>query len=380
MFFGCLLAVSTPIYGQQNVFLDFDSGTDGSIVYTTAMRNDIEALMTDIYADFDVSFSSTVPTSGQFSTLTFNSGNLGGLADAIDFRNLDQSDNAVINVDGIGFTSTADIVGLSANIAAHEFGHLMGLRHRDAFGPIGSGVIPGQVAPFFPDYPGTTNADEFGDHTLATPAFGADIARFVDPTWLSERSAIRLSLITQGNLIDETALTNNTIADAQALNLEQLLAPNTIVEGDNAGLGDFFDVDNVIVEGTITAGDVDVYSFEANEGDLFNFEVISSAVGRLDSFDTTLSIFDETGAFVDYYGVDAFNDDEIETLDSTIIDLFLPTSGTFFVQVTGFDGADSGEYELLFTRFNGIAAVPEPSALLGLAMLAGGAVLRRRRT
>ncbi|MFK7766350.1 MAG: PEP-CTERM sorting domain-containing protein [Mariniblastus sp.] len=373
-----VVSISSLSFGQQSVFLDFDSGTDGSINYTTAMRSSIQSLMTDIFDDFGVTFSLSNP-GGEFTTLTYNAGGAGGLADGIDFRNLNKSDNAVINVDGLGFSETDDLVGLSANIGAHEFGHLMGLRHRDSFGPIGSGVIASQASRFLPVYPGPTNADEFGDHVMSTPAFGADINRFTDPVWLSERSAIKLAMIDQGTVINEVAGSKNDIANAQSIAMGKMAVANTIESGDNAALGEFFDVDNAIILGSLDAGDQDLYSFDGLAGDLFNFEVMSSVLGRTSSFDTTISILDSNGALVDYYGSTAFNDDEIETTDSVIIDLFLPSDGTYFVQVAGFNAAQTGDYELAFSRFNGAFAVPEPGAMVVLMMMGAGVLTRRRR-
>ena len=253
--------------------------------------------------------------------------------------------------------------------------HLQGLRHRDSFGPIGSGVLPGIEGGFLPGYAGPTNATEFEDHVLSTPAFGADINRFTSPVWLSERSAIKLAFNEEGTVTGEAGGFNDTIASAQSLVLGLLDAPNTILAGQNTG--EVFDVDALAVTGTISAGDV--YSFEGEAGDLFNFEVISQAVGRLATFDTQISLFDENGDFVDYFGQDAFNDDEIETFDSVIIDLVLPNTGTYFIQVNGFDGGDAGDYELFFSRF-AIAAVPEPSSMVMLAFAGFVEMIGRRRS
>ena len=364
---------------QQTVFLDFDTGTAGSVNYTQAIRNDIVSNLDTIYQDFGVTFLQAAPASGAFSTLQFNAGAVGGLADGIDFRNLNQSDNAVINASGLDDGSAASIAGFSANIAAHELGHLLGLRHRDAFGPIGSGVFAGTSGSFLPAFPGPTNATEFVDHVLSTPALGANIARFEDPIWFSERSAIKLAAISQLNVVNEVATNNDSIANAQALTLGQLVVPNTIITGQNSGIGDF-DVDAISVTGSIDVGtDDDFYSFQGAAGDLFNFEVISSGNSNItDTVDSQISIFDANGVAVNYFGQAAFNDDEIETLDSVIIDLVLPTTGTFFIQVGNF-GTSTGDYELFFTRFNGAVAVPEPASagVLLIGLIACG--LRRRR-
>ncbi len=378
------LVSEQTLLGQQNVLLDFDSGTDANINYSAASRNQVQSTLETIYQDFDINFFQTSPTTGPFTTLTFNSGTPGGLADGIDFRNLNQSDNAVINAAGLGLTSTADIIGISGNIAAHELGHLLGLRHRDSFGPIGSGIfagLPGGAGNLNPIFPGPTNATEFGNHVLSTPAFGASVARFAQPVWLSERSAIKLTHAEQGTVVAESAAPNNTLATAQSLTPDNLLVPNTIVAGQNAGVGPFFDVDTLSVTGSITAGDIDLFQFEAEAGDLFNFEVSSSSnVNIANSFDTQLSILDSSGNFVDYFGTNAFNDDEIESFDSVIFDLVLPADGTYFIQVNGFAAGSAGDYELFFSRFNGGVAVPEPTSmavLLGVAAIAG---LRRRRS
>ena len=43
--------------------------------------------------------------------------------------------------------TSANIIGLSATITAHELGHLSGLQHQDAIGPIGSGTISDGIDP-----------------------------------------------------------------------------------------------------------------------------------------------------------------------------------------------------------------------------------------
>ena len=133
-----LLAVSfvcaVPLaLAQQVVLLDFDTGTDGSITYTSEMRDDIEALMEGHYADFDVTFTQTTPASGPYSTLVFNSGGAGGLASKIDFRNQDPNDTAVINVDGLmGVSTTAEIVSATAIIQDEASGTATRMVHPDS--------------------------------------------------------------------------------------------------------------------------------------------------------------------------------------------------------------------------------------------------------
>lgn len=369
------LAVSTTVSAQQVVLLDFDTGTSGNINYTAAMRNQIQSIMQDQWSMFDVSFTLTNP-GGQFSTLRFNAGSPGGLADQIDFRNLDKTDDAVINVDGLGIASSNYVLA-SANIGSHELGHLLGIRHRDSFGPIGSGVsAPIGPGPFGPNYPGPTNADETDDHIMATPAFGTPLSGIFTQNWLSERSAIKMEFARSGTVISESAAPNDSIATAQPLNLGNMTVPNTISNGDNSGIGDF-SVDAISVTGEISSGESqDFYSFQANQGDLFNFEVMSSVLDRIgNSIDSMISILDSNGALVDYYGTNATNDDEIETTDSVIIDLLIPSDGTYYVMVEPFSSGDTGQYELFFHRFNGAVPAPATAMLVGM----GGLFATRRR-
>ena len=72
----CLVGI-TNAHATQMVYLDFDTGTDGAVVYTPAMRDQIEALMEGHYADFDVSMTQSIP-GGDYSTIFFNSGGAGG--------------------------------------------------------------------------------------------------------------------------------------------------------------------------------------------------------------------------------------------------------------------------------------------------------------
>ncbi len=370
---------------QQVVFLDF-SGTDGSIPYTAADMATILGLMDGHYAAFDFTFTLSAPTSGPFSTITFNAGVAGGLAEHIDFGNTDKSDSAVVNIDGLGIVGMPAINMASAIIGSHELGHLLGLRHGDSYGPIGSGIhSPPGAGAYLPAYPGPAGAVETTDHIMASPAsVGSTIGDVTSPSWFSERAAVKLAMNEGGSFIGETPGPKGTLATAQAITLSSLIVPNTIVAGANAGAGPAFSVDAVAVSGDLSTGtETDFYSFLGSAGDLMNIELLSALSSwkpGASVFDTTVRVVDAGGTVIPYYAGSAVNDDEFESFDSILIDLILPADGMYFIEVdrSSFAPGATGTYELFVYRFNG--AVPEPAsaAIIGISLI-GLAFYRRRR-
>jgi hypothetical protein len=382
---------SVPVCAEtQKVFLDFDSFTMGpDHVYTPDERAAIVAKLAEDYVAFDFSFHLT-PPAAPFATGVFNFGPTGGDASEIDFRNLSLTGVASVDVNAKPFPmggTSAEFVGLSSTIAAHEVGHLVGLRHGDAFGPLGFGIhSPPGALPYVPDYPGPTLAsplDETNKHTLATPgATGQTVAEGIADTYFGVREAIRLEFIETGSVVAETGLPHGDIASAQAITLAALPVSNTTKPGD-LHFGVTLDVDAVTVTGSLDASaEIDYYSLTGTGGEIFNFEVISSVLERFAGdakIDPEITVFDSSGFMLPYYSSTAFNDDEFETVDAILIDLVLPADGTYFVKINASDPDDLGSYELFAYRF-----VPEPGgmtlAALGSAALAAALVSRRRWT
>ena len=105
---------------------------------------------------------------------------------------------------------SSNIVGLTTTIAAHELGHLSGLQHQDAFGPIGSGIYAGvNPAEFYPAYTGAAerHRDAAGHHGLAGLR-RHDAARHGRPaaTYVGERDAVKLAFNDTGTVLQQANL------------------------------------------------------------------------------------------------------------------------------------------------------------------------------
>ena len=74
---------------------------------------------------------------------------------------------------------------------------------------------------------------------------------------------------------------------------------------------------------------------------------------QVNPIDPNLAVLDASGNFVDYYGSDAFNEDELKTPDSIMYDLILPVDGQYIIKVDSQDDFDIGVYELFVYRFDG---------------------------
>ena len=101
--------------------------------------------------------------------------------------------------------TSADFIGLSATIAAHELGHLSGLEHGDAYGPIGSGIYAGVNPDLYnPPYPGPTDADETILHIMASGAsVNATLQDAINDPFFGEREAIALAFGENGSPTNE---------------------------------------------------------------------------------------------------------------------------------------------------------------------------------
>ncbi len=334
----------------------------------------------DVYSEFTVQFTQTRPIFGLFSTIFINQPPTGGLAQEIDFRNLNLGLNATVDVNNLlgGFgdppATSSNFVELTAKIVAHELGHLMGLRHRDAFGPIGSGIgfQPGRAA-YTPPYPGPVAANETNRHIMGSPAAtGESLQDAISGQYFGARSAVKLAFFSfQGQVLGEQFGTHDTPLTSQPITLSNLVVPNTEMTGSLVGLE--FDVEATVVTGAVQgAGEVDVYSFDATAGQVLNMELMSSVLASsplprfTQAFDTMISVVDASGTAIPYYAGTAINDNEFESTDSILIDLIIPADGTYYIQVESSTGLEVGQYELFVYNFeaNTPAAAPGGGTLI----------------
>jgi hypothetical protein len=400
------------------VVLDFDGGVsaydvtvenlDGtsrlltqlpSHVYTLEERAQIEAAIAADVGPFGIVVSQAAPADGEFSTLTFNAplpvrliavqgggflidGSFGD-SDSIDQRNRDRSDNAVIAAHLWEFLALSDpsgqsfsrvsglavdaehplaervseaVIRQSANTAAHELGHLLGLRHHDGFGPPGSGLPdlgPSEGAPdplaFIPPFEGPRSADETVLHLMSTGRTGVTPGdRASLDQFFSERSAVK---IVAGQLSTPTPE-----AEARCSTLEpiQLAVPNPVLEGIDAGLAQL-DVKLLLVSASISAADeIDDFRFHGVAGEVWTIELVSTSDPHfVEPVVSDLRLFSErpdgTRELI------ASNAQTFEPNDPLLLDIELPVDGTFVLEVDAPDTA--------FIDSDGDGAVDDPISL-----------------
>jgi Ca2+-binding RTX toxin-like protein len=409
------------------VLLDFDSAYNaarGDYNYSVAERNLIQQKLTTTYAAFNWSFTQsesearglTADMGRSFVRLAIGQGRGGGIlgdAGEVDFRNIRRRVVTEVNInpmlptvrqlltEQLGTTSYTPqqysdmVVAFTATIAGHELAHTAGLRHGDAFGPIGSGLYAGtDTSNIYPVDPRPANGAETGWHMLSSPAStGTPLSDAAKTTFFGEREAIKMAFNETGRTRRETEAESGsndawmlaepldpdaTLPSTTPAPLSRLYVPNMSPASGFIRSGQSFDVSAMAIVGDIDgATDRDFYRFTAQAGDTINIELMVSSIRPLrgDPFDGEIRLYDANGIEI------AFNDDDFEgTKDATLLDFVITASGTYFVSVGLSEQpvfGTGGRYELFVSRFRvGVAANVEGDSLMGGAgndVIVGGA-------
>jgi len=129
---GYRLPVNVPAFDATVISSRFAGQTD-AVIHTVLeiVRKDYEGLNVEFYTDYDAN----IPA-GERSTVYFGTydSRLLGLADNIDPYNSNNTQEAILYTDTFAMfdifqPSVEEISQVLANVASHEVGHLLGLRH-----------------------------------------------------------------------------------------------------------------------------------------------------------------------------------------------------------------------------------------------------------
>ncbi|TWT86291.1 hypothetical protein Mal64_38310 [Pseudobythopirellula maris] len=404
---ACSLLAARPAAAIQLVTLDFDTFTTpetepDDYEYSPEERVAIKGILEGIYRSdpgdpmggpfqvkFDILDPAAPPAPFTTSVIKFNAGAFGS-AEGIDFRNLDDADDAMVNAVatlglfvgtekapefGGGVWSAEELgspeamVVASAQIAAHELGHALGLRHHDAFGPIGAGIGV-SLSKYTPAYPGPSGMTLTSQHVMGlNSAVALNANTLLSPSHFSERSALKLMLasieneigpnpyvVDESEYLDGDAANEFGFADTTPVPLMPMGVPNTLesphpwaeIHGGPGVLPAKVGV--VTAEFAPLPGggpDTDYFGLTLDEPTRVTVEVISEQnVNTTTVVNPNLVMLDGVTALpVPYEMGEAFAGDQFESTDAILFDVDLP-AGDYVLEVFP-EGGPPGDYELL---------------------------------
>lgn len=430
-------ATLNPAHAEHKFYVDFDSiidtyeatpdamglpPADEIYDYSPDQRTFILDYLNTHYEMYGMKFlEGPKPIAFVDSDITLNK-SFGAGSEGVDFRNENEDDGAFANTISIfkflGEDSwTDDDVAMgTANLVGHEAAHLMGVRHHDAWGPIGTGIgtIPSD---FTPTFPGPVGAPETPS-TFASLHFGGSLSfeGLTTPKVVSERTAVRLEVTKpfSDDLIIEDDGDNNTFDSPQPTGPTEFTTPypfRPLPDPEDLPEGEDLPIFPIAIEGYIQVitGTIDTpaafgdgfaseyYDFDGVAGDVWTIEAMSYILeGKErypDNADVAIALLDATtGAVTPYHAGTALTDDDDDSddefLGATLFDIVLPYTGTYVLEVlvaapfiAGDDtktGTDGGSYEIFMYSAKPVT-IPEPSSALLLLGLASTLTFKRRK-
>ena len=383
------LTTATPVLTAaantrtQWVLVDFDTFTPpGSPLhaYTADERQAVIDLMNQYYRGstdpnsstpwFDVRVTDNpndIPsalkgngsTTDQYITVYVNAtpsnGQPGGQSSEIDPGNQNLGGEAVVQVNGsLGGAfqpaeTSINFVKLTAKIATHEVGHLIGLQHSDSVGPVGFGthlpLYPGQPDPVPVGAPAAF--DTTSDIMSSPASVGSDRFSDLGSMYFGERDDIGLAIAfaDPAAVLTTQQSSPTSLGSPQDLTLAWLSVPNTL-GADNPDYVKKFLVSAKQVDGH-TNGQSEFYRFYAANGEFINADAASAILALTGSdtpFDSTIILRDPSGNVV------ATSQNGFETTDAQLIDYLAQASGYYTIEVASANST-AGDYRLTISTF-----------------------------
>jgi hypothetical protein len=372
-----------------------------SALERAAIEADILSQLATIYADYDVSFTTTVPGIGPFDAIAYgmNSFGFGSFGEAPnDSANIASSqvagvatgnfDSIIDEFDGLDFRATqmSQLATALAGTGAHELGHTFGLMHHHAYSD-----------------PSVTPATY-----LATGGVQNSYIMATGPTGLSEteREVLRSFSPWEKAMLDVAggAAAGYPASDNQALVGSPILIdlseegpvdagptpltakPITFATGETSGM------ELALVGGDTDGaeGDMDMYKFFVPAPGVLTAEIFSTnRFGVPDNFDAMLVLIGPGGPIGSnddvFFDGDAYGAVTFRENDPYLLNLPLAVPGEYFlmVHVSPTPMAPppvlpdpATDYYWLMV---GVQTIPEPGSLALLAVGAMAVILRKRR-
>ncbi|QYK53662.1 MAG: hypothetical protein KF824_01935 [Fimbriimonadaceae bacterium] len=360
-------------------WVDGGYGDGGPFSWTASdfltTQHAVKAKMEAIFAPFtSVSFHNFADVPGvPHPTLSFGAtggaAGLLGLSSTLDWRNSAITDGAVIYSGKFGSTFTAGttvpekvanldrLANALSNIAAHELGHTFGLQHYDAYG------LPEIKAPGYAGITGQQNGKIMSSGPSGATIFGlGDGLKTFSELSINKLEYAAGVVPTVGKTVSEVAGSKDTLATAQ-----EVTSANLFLSGKPA----------VNITGrTSSVGQLDLYKFEAQMGNLLTLNTFSDLIIP-DRTNTSLGLYNSAGTLIasstdiSYAGDSFMTGAGFYSTDSLILNFEATYTGTYYAGVLGLE--TTGDYNLLIT-----GAVPEPSVMI-LGGIAAVALLRKRK-